>query len=99
MISPAGVLGVLPRVRRLKLGPAMAGQVARVWTDEVTVHVTVGGQLVKTVPSSRIGGSMASRTRVRFQRSTVPEPVDLEQHRVRRHPRVGGMINEYRLVV
>jgi hypothetical protein len=29
---------------------------------------------------------------------TVPEPVDLEQHRVRRHPRVGGMINEYRLV-
>ena len=28
----------------------------------------------------------------------IPEPVDLEQHRVRRHPRVGGMINEYRLV-
>ena len=28
----------------------------------------------------------------------LPEPVDLEQHRVRRHPRVGGMINEYRLV-
>jgi hypothetical protein len=28
----------------------------------------------------------------------LPEPVDLEQQRVRRHPRVGGMINEYRLV-
>jgi transposase InsO family protein len=28
----------------------------------------------------------------------LPEPVDLEQHRVRRHPRVGSMINEYRLV-
>ena len=28
----------------------------------------------------------------------LPEPVDLEQRRVRRHPRVGGMINEYRLV-
>jgi transposase len=28
----------------------------------------------------------------------LPEPVDLEQHRVRRHPRVGRMINEYRLV-
>jgi len=27
-----------------------------------------------------------------------PEPVQLEQHRVRRHPRVGGMVNEYRLV-
>jgi transposase len=28
----------------------------------------------------------------------LPEPVQLEQHRVRRHPRVGGMVNEYRLV-
>ena len=28
----------------------------------------------------------------------LPEPVDLAQHRVRRHPRVGGMVNEYRLV-
>jgi putative transposase len=26
----------------------------------------------------------------------LPEPVDLDPHRVRRHPRVGGMINEYR---
>ena len=51
VISPAGVLSVLPRVQRLKMGPAMAGQVARVWADEVTVHVSIGGQLVKTVPS------------------------------------------------
>jgi putative transposase len=28
----------------------------------------------------------------------LPEPVDLEQHRVRKHARVGGLINEYRLV-
>jgi putative transposase len=28
----------------------------------------------------------------------LPEPVDLEQHRIRKRPRVGGMINEYRLV-
>jgi len=28
----------------------------------------------------------------------LPEPVELEQHRVRRHARVSGMINEYRLV-
>jgi hypothetical protein len=52
VISPAGVLSVLPRVQRLKIGQALAGQVARVWADEVTVHVTAGGQLVKTVPSS-----------------------------------------------
>ena len=40
------------RVQRLKMGPALAGQAARVWADEVTVHVSIGGQLVKTVPSS-----------------------------------------------
>jgi hypothetical protein len=28
----------------------------------------------------------------------LPEPVDLEQYRVRRQARVGGMIGEYRLV-
>jgi hypothetical protein len=28
----------------------------------------------------------------------LPEPIDLEQYRVRRHARVGGMINEYCLV-
>lgn len=52
MISPAGVLCGLPRVQRLKLGPARAGQVSRVWADKVTVHVMIGGQLVKTLPSA-----------------------------------------------
>jgi hypothetical protein len=28
----------------------------------------------------------------------LTEPVDLEQYRVRRHTRAGGLINEYRLV-
>jgi hypothetical protein len=28
----------------------------------------------------------------------LPEPVDLDRYRVRRHTRVGGLINEYRLV-
>ena len=28
----------------------------------------------------------------------LPEPVDLEQYRVRKQTRVGGLINEYRLV-
>jgi hypothetical protein len=28
----------------------------------------------------------------------LPEPVDLEQYRVRRQTRVGGLINEYPLV-
>jgi putative transposase len=29
----------------------------------------------------------------------LPEPVDLDQHRVRKHAHVGGLINEYHLVV
>jgi hypothetical protein len=28
----------------------------------------------------------------------LPEPVDLDQYRVRRQTRAGGLINEYRLV-
>ena len=28
----------------------------------------------------------------------LPEPVDLDRHRIRRHARVGGLINEYHLV-
>jgi putative transposase len=28
----------------------------------------------------------------------LPQPVDLDQYRVRRHTSVGGMLNEYRLV-
>ena len=52
VISASGVLGVLPAVQRIKLGPARAGQLAHVWADEFTVHVLIGGQLVKTVPSS-----------------------------------------------
>jgi hypothetical protein len=39
-------------VQRIKLGAARAGQLAHVWADEFTVHVLIGGQLVKTVPSS-----------------------------------------------
>jgi putative transposase len=28
----------------------------------------------------------------------LPEPIDLEQYRVRKHARVGGTINQYRLI-
>jgi hypothetical protein len=39
-------------VQRIKMGTQRAGQLAHVWADEFTVHVLIGGQLVKTVPSS-----------------------------------------------
>ena len=52
VISASGVLGVIPAVQRIKLGLARAGQLAHVWADEFSIHVLIGGQLVKTVPSS-----------------------------------------------
>jgi transposase InsO family protein len=52
VISASGVLGVIPAVQRIKMGAERAGQLAHVWADEFTVHVLIGGQLVKTVPSS-----------------------------------------------
>jgi transposase InsO family protein len=51
IISPSGVLGVIPAVQRIKMGTERAGQLAHVWADEFTVHVLTGGQLIKTVPS------------------------------------------------
>ncbi len=51
VISASGVLAVIPAVQRIKLGPERARQLAHVWADEFTVHVLIGGQLVKTVPS------------------------------------------------
>jgi len=45
------VLGVILAVRRIKLGVERTGQLARQWADQFTVHVLIGGLLVKTVPS------------------------------------------------
>jgi hypothetical protein len=73
VISPAGVLSVLPRVQRLKLGQALAGQAARVWADEVTVHVTIGGRLVKTVPSALDAENLAE-LRMRGAAPAGPPP-------------------------
>jgi transposase InsO family protein len=52
VISASGVLSVLPAVQRIKMGAQRAGQLAHMWVDEFSVHVLIGGQLVKTVPSS-----------------------------------------------
>jgi hypothetical protein len=51
VISPVGVLAVLPAAQRIKLGTAQAGQLAHAWADEFTGHALIGRQLVKTVPS------------------------------------------------
>jgi hypothetical protein len=75
VISPSGVLSVLPRVQRLKLGPGLAGQAARVWADEATVHVTIGGKLLKTVPSSLNAEDLAE-LRMRGAAPAGPPPAN-----------------------
>jgi transposase InsO family protein len=62
VISASGVLGVLPAVQRIKMGAARAGQLAHVRADEFTVHVLIGGQLVKTLPSSLSAEDLATLT-------------------------------------
>jgi transposase InsO family protein len=73
VISPAGLLAVLPRVQRLRMGAERAGQVARVWADEATVHVTIGGQVVKTVASS-LGPEELAELRMRGAAPAGPPP-------------------------
>jgi transposase InsO family protein len=62
VISPSGVLGVIPAVQRIKMGAERAGQLAHVWADEFSIHVLIGGQLVKTVPSCLDAEDLATLT-------------------------------------
>ena len=43
---------VIRHGRTAVVAAGRAGQLAHLWADEFTVHVLIGGQLVKTVPSS-----------------------------------------------
>jgi transposase InsO family protein len=52
VIAAGGMLSVLPRVQRIKMGPARGGQHAHVWADENSIHILINGELVKTVPSN-----------------------------------------------
>jgi len=55
VISPGGVLAVIPAVQLIKMGPERAEQLAHVRADESTVHVPIGGQRVK------VGAELARR--------------------------------------
>lgn len=52
VIAGTGLLSVLTRVQRVKMGPERAGQLARIWADEHSVHILIDGALVKTVASN-----------------------------------------------
>jgi Integrase core domain len=94
VISASGVLGVIPSVQRIKMGAGRAGQLAHVWADEFTVHVLIGGQLIKTVPSSlnaedlatpedaRCGRGRPATRRARARQRGRPA----RRHRVRGRP-------------
>ena len=72
---------MIPAVQRIKMGADRAGQLAHVWADEFTVHVLIGGQLVKTVPSCLNAEDLAT-LKMRGASPAGPPP----QHPLRRRP-------------
>jgi hypothetical protein len=40
------VVGVIPSIQRIRVGAERAGQLAHVWVDERSVHISIGGDLV-----------------------------------------------------
>ena len=91
VISASGVLGVLPAVQRIRMGAARAGQFAHVWADEFTVHVLIGGQLVKTVPSSLDAEDLAT-LKMRGASPAGPPPAALSPAKAGALP--GGTVIE-----
>jgi transposase InsO family protein len=73
VISPSGVLAVIPAVQRIKMGAERAGQLAHVWADEFTVHVLIGGQLARTVPSC-LGAEDLAALKMRGASPAGPPP-------------------------
>ena len=47
VIAAGGILNVLPRAQRIKMGPARGGRHAHVWADENSVHILIDGDLAK----------------------------------------------------
>jgi hypothetical protein len=75
VIAASGVLSVLPRTQRIKMGPAYAGQLAHVWADEHSVHILIGGHLVRTLPSN-LSTEDIDELRLRGAVPAGPPPAD-----------------------
>ncbi|MGY2093483.1 IS481 family transposase [Nocardia gipuzkoensis] len=52
VVPPSGQISVLAPVQRARVSADLAGQMAHVWADQHSVHVFIGAQLIKTVPSN-----------------------------------------------
>jgi transposase InsO family protein len=73
VIAGTGLLSVLPRIQRFRMGPQHAGQLAHVWADEHSVHILIGGALVKTA-ASNLAPADLSELRLRGARPAGPPP-------------------------
>lgn len=73
VIARTGLVSVLPRVQRVKLGPERAGQLARIWADEHSVHILIGEAPDKTV-ASNLSPADLNELRLRGARPAGPPP-------------------------
>ena len=91
VIAASGLLAVIPRVQRIRMGAERAGQRARVWADELSIHVLISGQLIKTVPSNLTAEDLAT-LRMRGASPAGPPPAAPAPARARTLP--GGTVIE-----
>ncbi len=57
MVPPSGNMSIGPQ--QFWLGPARAGRQVRFWIDTASVHLSIGGWRIKTVPSRLTGVDLA----------------------------------------
>nr|WP_199827070.1 helix-turn-helix domain-containing protein [Streptomyces sp. WM6378] len=50
-VPPSGHLTLVPNSQKTAVTPAMAGRTLTIWADQRSIHLTLDGHLVKTVPS------------------------------------------------
>ncbi|MEU1276351.1 IS481 family transposase [Streptomyces sp. NPDC005799] len=96
VIAASGLLSLLPRVQRIGLGTALAGQLAHVWADEHSVHILIGGQHVRTV-ASNLNAENLDELRMRGANPAGPPPTVAIAARNTRLP-VGAVIEVIRAV-
>jgi hypothetical protein len=73
VVAASGLLSVLPRVQRIRLGAAHVGRLAHVWADEHSVHVSLGGQVVRTAVSN-LSAADLHELRLRGAAAAGPPP-------------------------
>jgi transposase InsO family protein len=83
--------------QQLWLGPAYGGRVVTVWADVDTVHVSLEGQLLKTVPS-RLSSSHLGELRARGARPAGAPPAAAALPRSARHAAPDTVVEVDRVV-